>query len=59
MRFGGNVFLDGQRQPRLANACLTRQQDNLAFAAPCSGPASLQDFAFFFTSDEFGRAGRM
>ena len=42
-----------------ANACLTGQQDNLAFAVLCSGPASQQDFAFFFTSNEFDRAGRM
>ena len=53
------AFQQRSRQPRLADACLARQQHDLAFAGLCLRPAPQQQFEFFFPSDKLSQPARV
>jgi hypothetical protein len=59
MRFGSETFQQLGREPRFTDPGLAADQDHLAFAGLCPGPAPQQEFGLFLPPDEGGQAGRM
>ena len=50
VRLGGEAFQKRGCKPRFANPRLARKQHHLAFTSLCPGPASKEQFEFFFPS---------
>jgi hypothetical protein len=59
VRFGGEVFQQRGRQPRLADARFTGEQHDLPFVRLCPRPAPKQQFEFFFPPNEGGQTARV
>jgi len=57
VRFGGQAFQKGRREPRFPNTCLAGEEHDLTFTGLCPGPAPKKQFGFFFPPHEVGQAG--
>jgi hypothetical protein len=59
VRFGGETLEKRGREPRFPDACLAREQHDLAFTRFRPFPAAMKSLALFFPPDEGGQAGRV